>query len=442
MGKLSDAKIRTASTIDSDLFLSDGAGLYVRVRKSGMKLWLYRYKVGTTTKWYEIGSYPSISGPYARAEAARLSVMRREGVDPVERRQEELVAKEVEAQSKAAEKERLASRRTLEQAARNWFAAPGKRSKKPKSEELIRSFERDVFPIIGAKYLEEVTKGDVRELLAGIEGRGSMVMARHVTANLRQFFDYCVSFDWIALSPAASIKRSDIGAKANERDRVLSEAEIRALPDAIRNARLIRSTELAVWIMLSTCCRVGEIAGAKWEQVDLDSGEWRIPIEDAKNRHAHVISLSGFAIAAFAELKQLAKDKAREKGDDAISLWVIPARYNDGHVCEKSIAKQISDRQRGELDPMTNRSPNTTALVMPGGRWTPHDLRRTGATLMVSLGVIPEVADRCLNHLEQNRMRRIYLRHDYAVEMKDAWQRLGMRLTELAVVAAAPKTST
>lgn len=434
MGKLSDVKIRTASTADRDLFLSDGAGLYVRVRKSGTKLWLYRYKVGTTTRWHEIGSYPSVSLTYARAEAARLAVMRREGIDPVERRQEELAAKEAEAQSKAAEKERLACRRTLEQAARSWFAAPGKRSKKPKSEELVRSFERDVFPIIGSKHLEDVTKGDVRELLAGIERRGSMVMARHVTANLRQFFDYCVSFDWIALSPAATIKRSDIGAKANERDRVLSEAEIRALPEAIKNARLIRSTELAVWIMLATCCRVGEIASAKWEQVDLDSGEWRIPAEDAKNRHAHVISLSGFAIAAFAELKQLAKDKANEKGENVASPWVMPARYSDGHVDERSIAKQISDRQRGELEPMTNRSPNTSALVMPGGRWTPHDLRRTGATLMVSLGVIPEVADRCLNHLEQNRMRRIYLRHDYAVEMKDAWQRLGMRLSMLCCV--------
>lgn len=441
MGKLTDAKIRTASTADSDLFLSDGAGLYVRVRKSGTKLWLYRYKVGTSTKWYEIGSYPSISGPYARAEAARLAVMRREGIDPVGRRQEEQAAKEADARSKAAEIERLANRRTLEQAARSWFAAPGKRSKKPKSDELVRSFERDVFPIIGSKYLEEVTKGDVRELLASIEGRGSMVMARHVTANLRQFFDYCVSFDWIGISPAASIKRSDIGAKANERDRVLSEAEIRVLPAAIKRARLIHSTEQAVWIMLSTCCRVGEIASAKWDQVDLDSREWRIPVEDAKNRHAHVISLSDFAIAAFRELKLLAEAKAKEEDGRTISPWVLPARYTEGHVCEKSIAKQISDRQRGELEPMTNRSPNTSALVMPGGRWTPHDLRRTGATIMVSLGVIPEVADRCLNHLEQNRMRRIYLRHDYAVEMKDAWQRLGMKLSELTTVATGTKVS-
>ena len=252
--------------------------------------------------------------------------MRREGVDPVQCRQDELLAKEAEAETKAAEKVRLASRRTLEQAAREWFAAPGKRSKKPKSDDLVRSFERDVFPIIGAKYLEEVTKGDVRALLAGIEGRGSMVMARHVTANLRQFFDYCVSFDWIASSPAASIKRSDIGAKANERDRVLAEAEIRALPEAIRNARLIRTTELAIWIMLSTCCRVGEIASAKWEQVDLDSGEWRIPVENAKNRHAHVISLSGFAIAAFKALKQLVQDKAKEEGDGAPSHAVGDSR--------------------------------------------------------------------------------------------------------------------
>ena len=70
-------------------------------------------------------------------------------------------------------------------------------------------------------------------------------------------------------------------------------------------------------------------------------------------------------------------------------------------------------------------------LVLPGGRWTPHDLRRTGATIMVSLGVLPEVAERCLNHTEENKVKRIYQRHSYEVEMREAWRLLGERLTLL-----------
>lgn len=60
-----------------------------------------------------------------------------------------------------------------------------------------------------------------------------------------------------------------------------------------------------------------------------------------------------------------------------------------------------------------------------------HDLRRTGASLMVALGVLPEVADKCLAHTEENKIRRIYLRHDYANEMREAWRLLGERLEML-----------
>ena len=43
-------------------------------------------------------------------------------------------------------------------------------------------------------------------------------------------------------------------------------------------------------------------------------------------------------------------------------------------------------------------------------------------------GVIPEVAERCLNHIEENKVKRIYQRHSYEPEMREAWQRLGQRL--------------
>ena len=81
--------------------------------------------------------------------------------------------------------------------------------------------------------------------------------------------------------------------------------------------------------------------------------------------------------------------------------------------------------------PYSNYEPKSNALMLSGGEWTPHDLRRTGATLMQSLGIMPEVIERVLNHTEQNRVKRIYQRHDYADEMRQAWEALGKLLTEL-----------
>lgn len=50
---------------------------------------------------------------------------------------------------------------------------------------------------------------------------------------------------------------------------------------------------------------------------------------------------------------------------------------------------------------------------------------------MTMLGVIPEVAERCLNHTEENKVKRIYQRHSYEKEMRTAWAVLGERLTVL-----------
>jgi integrase len=107
------------------------------------------------------------------------------------------------------------------------------------------------------------------------------------------------------------------------------------------------------------------------------------------------------------------------------------------HVCVKSVSKQIGDRQtqfKKRAGPLTHRK-HDNSLTLSGGRagaWTPHDLRRTGATMMQQLGVALDLIDRCQNHvLGGSRVRRAYLHHDYAAEKRDAWERLGERLDAL-----------
>ena len=81
---------------------------------------------------------------------------------------------------------------------------------------------------------------------------------------------------------------------------------------------------------------------------------------------------------------------------------------------------------------MKNRSKLIDTLILPRGKWTPHDLRRTGATLMGSLGVRSDVIEKCLNHVEQNALVRIYQRQSLEAEQREAWRLLGERLELLA----------
>ena len=83
------------------------------------------------------------------------------------------------------------------------------------------------------------------------------------------------------------------------------------------------------------------------------------------------------------------------------------------------------------------------SLVLAGGangEWTPHDMRRTGATMMEGLKVPPHVIDRCQNHaLGGSKVRKAYLQHDYRDEMKAAWASLGSRLDAIMLELAAER---
>jgi integrase len=183
--------------------------------------------------------------------------------------------------------------------------------------------------------------------------------------------------------------------------------------------------------MLSTLCRVGELSMARWEHVDFDAGTWFIPKENVKgNLQDFTVYLSDLALDQFRKLHVLT-------GHDE---WCYPAKNREGHLDVKSISKQIGDRQTmfkkarggGARRPMKHRRCDNT-LILGGaknGAWTPHDLRRTGATMMQSLGLGLDVIDRCQNHvLVGSKVRRHYLHHDYANEKREAWRLLGERLS-------------
>ena len=209
-------------------------------------------------------------------------------------------------------------------------------------------------------------------------------------------------------------------------------AEYDAAPDQRASARpLDRITECGIWIMLSTLTRVGEMTMAKWADVDLVAGEWFIPRKNVKDNVGDLtVYLSPFAAGAFQRLKTVTGH----------TDWCFPGRGAENHMDVKSIAKQLGDRQSmlkkakdgTARKPMKNRRHDNTLVLSAGksGAWTPHDLRRTGATLMQRLKVPLDIVDRCQNHvLAGSKVRRSYLHHDYADETREAWRTLGAHLS-------------
>lgn len=432
----------TAKPGDSDKWLNEVAiwghgSLVARITRSGERLFYFRYSNSKGERvTLPIGTYSrdGHEGTMTLAEAGQkakeLAGLHKSGIKDIREhlekeeaariavREAELARLAAEKAAIEAEKARQAERKTVRDLFEHW-AKVDLINRKDSGAEVRRMFEKDVLPFLGSLAVEDVQKGHITEVTDALLARGVNRMAKLIFSLMRQMFRFAVDRDLIEHDPTASIRKAKIGGKDVERDRVLSDDETRILAKLTPEAGLIPSTEAAIWIVLSTCCRIGELLSARWEHLDLAKGNWLIPAENSKNGKPHNVTLSSFAIRQFERVRSLNNH----------SDWCYPNTNDSGPVCSKTVTKQLGDRQRQPGQGIiSNRSAKAQALILAGGKWTPHDLRRTGATMMTALGVLPEVAERCLNHTEENKVKRTYQRHSYIKEMAEAWYRLGEHL--------------
>lgn len=443
--------------------LYDDGGLWAKIRpnqsaKNGVSatFW-YRYRQGEKTEDEPCGTWPRDSLQKIRVRRDVIRDLVRSGRNPVVERK---VSRQKQIDSDQSALLAIDCQRvenlTVSDLFEEWQENGVRR--KDNNAELRRSFKADILPYIGQQRIKEIDESDLRNVLKRAVDRGVNRTAVVLRNNLIQMFTWAEKRSpWKNLipegNPAELVEIKNILANGynmqNPRDRVLSQSEIRELHDVIhslhegyRNAvdrrtachPIADTTAISFWLMLSTLCRVGELSMARWENVDLTKGEWFIPRENVKGSTGSLtVFLSDFAHAQFARLYQISGS----------TEWCFPASHKSGHICVKSISKQVGDRQlmfkknrQGEArKPMMHRAKGGNSLVLAEGKngaWTPHDLRRTGATMMQALGVQLDVIDRCQNHvLGGSKVRRHYLHHDYAKEKRDAWQRVGEALESI-----------
>lgn len=414
----------TSADHGSRLSHKDGVYGIVRAGKAGVSvLFRWRFRHGGKLHDFNCGTWPRDKLTTIQNNRKDAEAILRTAANPNTHKK---ILKLKTIGDEKAELNRLAAEaaalRTFDSALLDWYDSKVIANRKDKGAYLKRAFENEVRKKLGKVSISEVTKGMVMDILHD-KAKTAPVMANRIHAGLKQFFSYCIEREWISDNPLRGTKRERIGGNEPPRERILCDPEnpdkheLKELQTAIPKAKLQDSTVVALWVVLGTACRIGEILQARWEHIDLERHKWIIPADNTKNGETHIVYLSEFVTKHLKTLQEVTGN----------SEWCFPAENTESHVCLKSITKQVRDRQRNK-EPMSGRSKNTTALILSGGEWTPHDLRRTAATLMGHCGVLSEIIERCLNHTDGNKLKKIYQRNVPRAKMTEAWQTLGTQL--------------
>ncbi|WP_206998959.1 tyrosine-type recombinase/integrase [Trinickia mobilis] len=425
--RLTAIELKALTPADIGQKRQDGGNLWGMVRKGATDdavsvTFYYRYRMGQKSRDLTCGTWPALSLKDIRTARNAARKLVADGIDPIDKAKAEKADKKTANDKAKADAEAAASRLLVRGLFDRWSQSELAK-RKDKGAETARGFNKDVLPAIGNRFADEIRKADVMAILDAVVARGANRLANRLLAELRQMWGYGLVRELVAIDCTAGITKKDVGGKENERERTLSDAELKALPAALESADLLDSSIHAVYVVLATSVRIGELIQARKANIDLENRIWRIPPSDSKNTDPHVIYLSDFAAFHMHKLMEISNSE----------MFLMPGRSKDGsetYIDTKSITKQVSDRQVKFYDRPAHakRSKQENALVLGDDKWTPHDLRRTSATLMQSLGVLPVVVDKCLNHRDENRIRRTYQRYDYAKEKQEAWQALGLHL--------------
>lgn len=440
--------------------IHDGDGLVgeIRVAKNQAVSVRFRYafKWNNKNTWFQCGTWPKKSLADIRKIRTDAHALLATGVNPTDHKSAEKIANQAEIEETIAQAEiKKNENKTFFDMYSDWIENGVKR--KDANAEIKRSFEKDVLPHLRDVPIKALTEQKLRSVLR-------LMTERKVGRSTEMRFNDLVQlFNWakvrqpyrklltegnpMDLVEIKIILPDDFDPDA-VRERILHPNDIRELRDIFKKMQatyeattvgkkngvprpLKKQNQLALWICLATMCRIGELLKTKWKDVDLVDGIWFVPKENVKGQKgaqkSQTVALSSFAKRQFQELQALT----------GMTAFCFPNTRKDDHVDLKSISKIVGDCQfmfKDQTKPLKGRR-NDNSLVLNGGKdgnWTPHDLRRTGSTMLQAMGEDTNMIDRCQNHkIDEPKTRAHYMHYKYRLPKRKIWERLGLEIENI-----------
>jgi integrase len=375
--KLTDQLVATTTLPESkdEHFLWDsvvlGFGVRIRRAKSGdvNKDYVCRHKIGSVQRRPQLGPAAVLSTNQARGLAKEMLAKVLMGQDP----------------HAAKVERRAADQHTFLVLSRDYLAAKqGKLSPRFHVEATRYLTDPRYFGPLHAMPVDKIALRDVAARLAVIERECGTVTPLRAKSSGRAMYAWGIAQGRAQFNP---FNGAGDYHEPKPRDRVLSDGELAAIWKACGDDDFGKIVKLLILL----AARRNEIGGMKWGE--LSYGTWKLPAERSKNREAHTLPLPPLA--------QSIVESIRRRNDRDLLF----GHGSAAGFIQWDYAKRSLERTLGEFKP-----------------WTLHDLRRTAATRMCDLGVLPHVVEEILNHKSGHRsgVAGIYNRSRYENEVRAA----------------------
>jgi len=382
---LTDIQIRYAKPKDKEYSLSHGQGLSLRVRTSGTKEWVLRYKrpfTGVRTA-IKLGNYPNLSIKDVQDEHTNCLNLLAKDIDPIE------------ARTSKSREEQASKTNTLELVAAKWFEVKKTKITEDFAKDVWRSLDSHIFPRLGSRPISQIDAPIVIEVINPVAARGNLETVKRLCQRLNEIMTFAVNTGVIHHNPLAGIRES-FANPIKQHNPTLEPNQLPLLMETLHRASIKLPTRVMIEWQLHTMVRPGESAGARWEEINLDEKIWTIPSARMKKKREHVVPLTAQALTLLEVMHPIS-----------------------GHM------EHVFPSQRDPLRHASEGTPNV-ALKRMGfkGMLTAHGMRALASTTLNEEAFDSDIIEMALAHIDPNETRRSYNHAKYLPRrriMMDWW---------------------
>lgn len=367
-------------------------GLYLRVLPTGGRSWIFRYALANRRRSMHLGALDVLSLADARAAALDARRLLLQKVDPIEARREqrELVRQGKVRSAWTFKKAALAVHETL---------LPGWKNPKH-ADQWINTLATYAFPAIGDRPVDRIDVAAVLEVLKPIWTEKAET-ARRVRQRMDAVMRWSVAHGFATLNPVDAavelLPKQRDGAKHHD---AMPYGEVPAFITAL-DAAAETSARLALRFLILTAARSGEVRGALWHEIDMQSSTWTVPAERMKAGREHRVPLSAQAIAVL--------KRAAERFGQQPDSFVFPGQREGAPLSDMALTKLLRDMKVDAV---------------------PHGFRSSFRDWCAERHVPTELAERALAHTVKGKTEAAYHRTDQLEQRRPVMQQWGDFVTQ------------